>query len=206
MSTYTTPDDIGLKLGVTLSPEQAAQAEVVAAAVTAWIDEVTGQSWQAASPIVGETRAIIAPPCLSGYDAARVSLSHAGATTVSAVSVRSTAPNAALTELDPSQYELRDGVLYLAPFWSSSFYGTASLAVVDYSCDPSVPADIIDAATTLAADMLTVTLHPESAGLESISVAQNDVSVRYSGAGGTLTADVSQARAVIFGHRRVVVA
>jgi hypothetical protein len=207
MTAYTDADAIAAKLGVTFTPAQEAQAAVVAQAVTAWIDHTTGQSWQDGSPIAAELLPIIAPPCLPAT--ASVYLLHRPALTITSVAVRESYANATETVLDPSEYELVDpqnGVLRLNSYWHSWWYGTNTLAVVGYTCGTAVPADLAFAATILASDFMTSTLAPESAGVESIAVARNDISIRYAGSTGNESAEVKRALSIVQSYCPLVIA
>lgn len=234
MAAYTTPQAIAAYLGVTFTSEQEAQAQIVADAVTTWIDRYTGRSWQAATPIVGEVRPVVVPGPADMYGAvARVHLRYAPAVSVAAVGVRASAPNDEPTPLDPSSYELVDpaaGVLLLPGFgygYLATWSGVAALAVVDYAYDDGAPADISYAATLIAAGQMAtamsaqaasglVAAHPELAGLKSLSVGQNDISVTLadasaragagSSSGSAFGARGSAVAAILDTYRRVVIA
>jgi hypothetical protein len=196
MTAYTSAAAITSHLGLTtpLTAEQAARAEVVATAITAWIDQRTGRSWQSSGSVDGEVCTIIGD---------RVYLARCPVVSVELVSLHSGYAAGDWEPLDESAYELFDaaaGVLLLPCYYSGAS------ARVDYTSATAAPPDISAAADVLAADLLFTTLHPESAGVESISVAQNDISVRYSGAGGTQSAGVALALAIIDARRLPVIA
>lgn len=229
MATYTDAVAIEAALGVTFTPEQAAQADAVAAAVTAFIDRYTGRSWQGVSPVTGELANVL--PAGSAYPSAFgvVYLTQRPALAVSAVSLRSAYPLETATAVDVNQFELVDppnGVLTL----SGSYGYPGVLAVVDYTYADAVPADITFAATSIASAQMAralavqrgsaaITAHPELAGLESIAVGQNDVSVKLSSAvtsgsgAGTASADGSSwaapgsaVAAILDSYKRPVIA
>ena len=194
MAAYTDATRIAAQLDATFTPAQAAQADVVAAAITAWIDTRTGRSWQASGAIADELHQIYGD---------RVFLNAPPVALVTAVAVHPGSAVGAWTALAASDYELVNAAtgLLLLPLG----YATCS-AQVSYTSTTALPADIQSAADVLAADLLFVTLNPESAGAESVSVGQNDITVRYAGAGGTHSAAVLQAIAAVDAHRRPVLA
>ena len=228
MALYTDSDAIEAYLGATFTPEQATAADAVAAAVTAFIDRYTGRTWQTVSPITGELRRITPPLPGGGLGSAVVFLAHTPVLAVSAVSVRSAYPNDDETVLEVGAYELRDaahGVVALDG-WSSWWCGDLH-AVVDYTYGDAVPADIALAATMIASGEMARQLaiqsssglaaaHPELAGLKSIAVGQNDITIQTSGtsaatsggaaASGSLAPPGSAARAILDGYRRWVIA
>jgi hypothetical protein len=195
---YVTADQIAAALGVTFTPEQEAQADAVAAAVTSYIDGYTGRSWQGTSPVSGELRPVVVPGPADTYGAvARCYLDHTPVSAVDAVGLRSTTPNAEPSPLDAAAYELVDavaGVLLLPGYgygalapWSVA----PALAVVDYTYADAVPADITLAATMIASGVMqqsmtiqagssVIAANPSLAGVQSISVGQNDVNVTLS--------------------------
>lgn len=194
MASYTDAAAIAARLGATFTPEQAATADVVAAQVTAWIDTRSGRSWQADGALVDELHTVYGD---------RVYLNVPPVSSVETVTYHAGYAGFGWVPLDPACYELVDpvaGVLLLP-------YGYSGVAVrVDYTSTSVVPADIAGAATVLAADLMTPTLNPESAGAESVSVGQNDITVKYAGAAGQQTASVKQAIAAVDAHRRPVLA
>lgn len=234
MAAYVTADQIAAALGVTFTPEQAAQADAVAAAVTAFVDRYTGRSWQGTSPISAEVRPVVVPGPADTYGAvARCYLAHVPVSTVDAVSLRSSDPNDPTTPLDPATYELVDpahGVLLVPGYGYGAlgwWYGRAALAVVDYAYADAVPADIELAATMIASGVMQQTLatqagsaviaaNPQLAGLESISVGQGDIQVELASGVGKASASMASGSAwaapgsavasLLDGYRRVVIA
>jgi hypothetical protein len=231
MTTYTTAAAIAAYLGETFTPEQAAQADDIALAVTAFIDNYTGQTWQGTSPVTAEWL-----PLIARYDDGTavtwptVYLRQRPAVAVTAVVLRSGGPSATPTTLDPSQYELVDpqnGVLRLSPSGAGvDAYGHTVVALVDYTYAAAVPPDITLAATMIGAtemarvlalqeDAALIAAHPELAGLKSIAVGQNDVNVQLAGttaaagatdAGSSWVTPGSAVAAILNSYRRMVVA
>lgn len=204
MASYTDAPAISAYLAVTFTPEQAAQADLAAAAVTVWIDHRTGRTWQNASgSVVDEIHQI---------NNGVVYLEYRPVLAVSEVHARERQGNQIgdWVLLDPSGYALVDPVAGRLEFAAYGRYATGADARVDYTSTVAAPpADIAYAATTLAADMLFPTLHPESVGLESLALGQNDISLRYARAGADGTSSSSGAAwavRVIDAYRRVVLA
>jgi hypothetical protein len=230
VTAYTTADQIAAMLGVTFTPGQAAQADALCQAITLFVDRYTGRSWQTVSPVSGERDQVVLAGPGTPYPpvAGVVFLQHTPAVGVTAVGVRTAYPNDQLVPLDPAAYELLDpehGVLTVAAGygWCVSLY-----AEVDYSYADAVPADITLAATMIGAGAMAkliavqgasgqVEAHPELAGVKSIAVGQNDVSITLADAGGSLAGAVSESGSawaqpgsavamILDGYRRVVIA
>lgn len=229
MTAYTDATTIAAYLGVTFTPEQEAAAEQAAAAATAFIDRYTGRTWQTASPVVGELVPVLPAGHGTPYPAASgaVYLQLAPVSAVSAVSLRTPHPNATETALDAAEYELLDpahGVLTVVGHgWCAGL-----LAVVDYTHADTVPPDISLAATMIAAGVMqqqmtiaagssVIAENPQLAGLQSISVGQNDINVTLSktatsgaslssSAGSSWAAPGSAVAAILDLYRRVVIA
>lgn len=228
---YTTAAAIAAYLGETFTPAQAAQADALAAAVTAYIDRYCGQTWQTVSPIAAELNPIIARhDDGAATTVPTVYLQHRPAVAVSAVSTRSGAAQAPETVLTPDQYELADpsyGILRLQTFGAGAVdaYGVV-LAVVDYTYADAIPPDITLAATMMASATMAgilaaqegaslIAAHPELAGLKSVSVGQNDVNVQLTDTTKAADATASQSSwvtpgsataAILNSYRRVVIA
>ena len=191
---YTDAAAIAGYLGVTLTGAQETQAGVLANAATAWIDRYTGRSWQAASPVTDELHELVGDT---------VYLNARPVATVTSVKTRERFADAGTTTLDASQWELLDaanGVLLLLG-WA----GVGRLALVTYThtAPASLPDDVELAATMIAAAWLGQALRPNTQGVESVSVAQNDISVKFAASRGSVPAE---ALAILNGYRRVVVA
>jgi len=187
MTTYTDAAAIEAYLGVTFTPEQEALAETFAEAATSFVDRYTGRTWQTVSPATGETLPVLPAPGGTSVAAGQVFLRHAPVSAVTAVALRTAYPNDPPTTLDAVTWELVDpahGVLTVAggSGWSGGLF-----AVVDYTYSDAVPPDIAMATTMIAAGVMqqqrtgaAIAAQPQLAGVESISVGQNDVSVRLS--------------------------
>ncbi|HEX5164235.1 MAG TPA: hypothetical protein VFV93_02465 [Thermomicrobiales bacterium] len=196
MTAYTNATNIAAYLGTTLTADQQTQAALVAQAISDWIDRETNQSWQQASPATDELHT------LTGN---RVYLNHRPVVAVTSVKTRAAAFTAFdWTTLDASQYELLDAAngLLLIEGWSAS---SAALVQVSYTYTLAIPSEIALAATILASDLMTVTLHPEAAGVSQIAVGQNDISVKYADASAVPPA-VSRALEMVRGRRSFVIA
>lgn len=197
MALYTDATKMAAHLGVTFTVEQAAQADVIAEAVTVWIDHRTGRSWQDVDgaiddevrPITHQTVWLARPPV----------------TSVTTVEVRP--PLGAWSALDAASYQLVDP---LAGRLELPGYANGYEARVDYAtASLGPPSDLAYAATVLASDLMFTALHPEASGLESLALGQNDISLKYaSGAGsGSEHADgASMAVRIVDAYRRVVLA
>ena len=195
MSAYTTPARIASYLGVTLTTEQAARADDVADAVTAWIDQRTGRSWQGGGAIADELHLIVTD---------RIYLNAAPVSAVSSVAVHPGTSHAAWTTLGADDALLFDPIrgVVLLPIGYGGYYAQVSYT----SVGDGPPADIETAADVLAADLMQTALNPESAGAESVSVGQNDITVRYAGASGQQSASVQAAIMAVDMHRLPVIA
>lgn len=190
---YTDATKIAAYLGVALSGPQQTQAGVVAQAASDWIDEYKGKTWQQPSPVTDELHTLTVN---------RVYLNNRPVATVTSVKTRAAAfVGIGWTTLAASQYELLDaanGVL-LIQGWSAS---SQALVQVSYTHTASVPSQIGLAATIIAASLLGPTLRPNTAGLDSVSVGQSDVQVKFSADYG----DVPPEALRLLGGRAVVIA
>jgi hypothetical protein len=194
MTAYTDPSRIAAHLGVTLTTAQAARAAVIADAVTAWIDQRTGRSWQGGGAVADELHLIVTD---------RVYLNAAPVTAVSSVAVHPGTSSGAWLALGADDALLFDPIrgVVLLPIGYGGQYARVSYT----SSGDGPPDDIAAAADVLAADLMQVTLNPESAGAESVSVGQNDITVRYAGAGGQQSASVQAAILAVDMHRLPVI-
>jgi hypothetical protein len=194
VTAYSDANKIGAYLGVTLTSPQQTQAGIAAQAASDWIDTYKGRTWQAASPIADELHSMIGD---------RVYLNNRPVTAVSSVKTRPAAfVGFGWTTLDPSQYELIDatnGVLQVAG-WSASSDGLVQVSYTHTGTAP--PSHIALAATIIAASLLGPTLRPNASGLDSVSVGQNDIAVKFSVDFGSVP---SEAMALL-GGRAVVIA
>lgn len=194
MTTYTDAARIAAALGRPLTDDQTERADEVAAAVTAWIDHRTGRSWQQNGAITAEFQQIAGD---------RVFLRRAPVAAITSVAVHPGQAVASWTTLDTADYTLFDPLngLLLLPIGYSGWYVQA-----DYTSETVPPDDIMAAADALAADLLSVTLTPESAGVESLALGQNDINIKYSGSSGEHNASVKTALAMVDAHRLPVTA
>jgi hypothetical protein len=171
MPAYTDSAKIENYLGVVLSSSAQNQAGVAAQAASDWIDDFKARSWQGASPVTDELHTMIGN---------RVYLAGRPVVAITTVKIRAAAFVAfGWTTLDASQYELLDaqnGVLLIAG-WSAS---SDALVQVTYTHATQPPANVAFAATMIAASLLGPTIRPNTSGLESVAVGQNDVAVKFS--------------------------
>ena len=193
MSAYTDAQKIANYLGTTLTGAQQTQAGVMSDAATAWIDRYLGRSWQATSPVTDEKHSIIGD---------RVYLTNRPVVALTSVKARGIYEGATVTTLSASQYELLDAAngIVLLDGWVSG----DELALTSYTHSVnSAPADVQLAASMIAAGWLGGALNPGTAGVESLSVGQNDVSVKYS----ATRSDVPvEALSILNGYRQIVIA
>jgi hypothetical protein len=196
MPSYTDAETVEAYLGVTFTPEQETLCTAICDAVTAWIDNYTGRTWQTVSPAADEHAPVL--PALPGWPGASsvVYLARRPVETVTAVGIRDPSPGSSTDALDAADYELIDptnGVLRVAGF----YYPIAGwVAVVSYTFADAAPPDITLAATMIAsqqmakivaaqAAVMAMGSHPELFGLDQVAVGQNDVSIRLSKEGRT---------------------
>jgi hypothetical protein len=195
VSDYTDAAAIAAYLATTFTPEQETAATTAAHAITVWIDHRTGRSWQTSGPIAAETHTVEGtivflnvPPVVS---IERCEL-YGGV-------------GSGWSTLDPSAYELVD-----PPSGQVGFLGGYNGAAVrfDYTSDTSSPpADLAYAATVLAADLVSPTLDPDLAGVESIAVGQNDINLKFAATSSAVDGGgATSAVRVVDSYRRVVIA
>jgi hypothetical protein len=193
VTAYTDASKVAAYLGFTLTSAQQTQAGIVAQAASDWIDLYKGRSWQGSSPVTDELQAIVGD---------RVYLSNRPVTSITSVKTRPAAfVSFGWTTLDASQYELVDatnGVLQVAG-WSAS---SEAMVQVSYAFTTTPPSQIALAATIIAASLLGPTLRPNTQGLDSVAVGQNDVQVKFSVDYGSVP---SEALALL-GGRAIVIA
>ena len=191
MTAYTDAQRIAYYLGVTLTSAQQTQAGLAAQAASDWIDLFKAQSWQGSSPVTDELHALLG---------GTVYLKSRPVSAVSAVSTRQRVVGATWTLLGASQYELIDaanGVLLISG-WASPGLDVR----VTYTHATVPPAHIAFAATMIAASLLGPTLRPDTAGLESISVGQADINLKFSVDYGSVPSEALS----LLGARGVVIA
>jgi hypothetical protein len=193
VTAYTDATKIAAYLGVALTSDQQTQATICAQAASDWIDEFKGRSWQIASPVADELHTMTGD---------RVYLNNRPVASITSVRTRGAAfVGFGWTTLDSSQYELLDGAngVLLIEGWSAS---SAPLVQVSYTHTAAVPSQIALAATIIAASLLGPTLRPNTSGLDSVSVGQADVQVKFSVDYGSVP---SEAMALL-GGRAIVIA
>jgi len=162
VSDYTTPDAIAQALNTTFTPAQEAEALLAAHAVTEWIDDRTGRTWQGPSTITAEY-----------HDACSVKL-WMRTTPVATIDLVEYFSSDGWIVVDPSAYVLVDPRSGLV-----AYYGAGPVRVSYTTASETLPAPLERAATQIAADMLSTTLTPpELQGVESIAVGQNDINVK----------------------------
>lgn len=167
---------IGDYLGLTLTPQQYAQATQLVPAVEAYIDRCTGRAWLAPSPVTDELHVIRGPV---------IYLNNRPVTTLTSVTVALGWPDAFSSWASPttlvadSQYLLVDptrGEVWLTP----SYHGYAARITYTHG-GPALPADLALAATMLGAHWLQRHIDGASGvgpGIKSYSVGQ-ELSVTY---------------------------
>jgi hypothetical protein len=190
LTAYTDATKIAAYLGVTLTSPQQTQAGIAAQAASDWIDEYKGRSWQAASPVTGEIQAVVGDS---------IWLDNRPIATVTSVETRQPVVGASWTTLAVGQYEIADatsGQLRLTG------WGNYEARVSYTHTATAPPSQIALAATIIAASLLGPTLRPNTAGLDSVSVGQNDVAVKFSVDYGSVP---SEAMALL-GGRAIVIA
>lgn len=193
MTAYTDAAKIAAYLGVTLTSSQQTQAGILAQAASDWVDRFCGQSWQDDGSVSDELHSPVGD---------RVYLNGRPVSAVSAVSTRQPIVGAGWTLLDADEYELIDatnGVLLISG-WASA--GLAVKASYTHSAT-SAPSPVGLAATMIAASWLAPTVSPQTAGLSSVSVGQNDVAVKFKDDRGDVPAE---ALTLLAGYRRFVIA
>lgn len=193
MTAYTDATKIAAYLGVTLTGPQQTQAGVVAQAISDWIDRRIGRSWQATSPVTDELHQILGD---------RIYLARRPVVSITSLSTRQEIAGGAWTTLSASQYELLDAAdgEVLISGWGGSLTKTTYTHSMT-----TAPNDIALAATILAADLMTATVHPESAGISQIAVGQNDISVKFADAS-AVPPGVSRALEMVDAYRTIVIA
>lgn len=187
MANYTDADKIAAYLGVTLTADQQTQATAMAAAATAYVDRYTGRSWQS-DAVTDEQHDVTSGTVYLGRAVA----------SVSTVKLRTSEVGSDSTTLDADEWELLDADAGIVVVSATS----GSVALVSYT-PQAAPADVLHAATQIAAAWMGATLRPESAGLESVSVGQSDLSIKFRVDARTVPAE---ARQILDAHKRIVLA
>lgn len=193
MVAYTDAQKIANYLGVTLTSSQQTQAGLAAQAASDWIDTFKARTWQGATPVIDELHTPVGD---------RVYLNGRPIATVTAVSTRQRVVGSSWSLLGTSEYELIDatnGVLLISG-WAEP--GLDVKVSYTHTAGSNVPSTISFAATIIAASLLGPTLRPNTAGLESVSVGQNDVSVKFSVDYGSVPSEAMS----LLGARALVIA
>ena len=191
MAAYTDSAKIAAYLGVTLTGAQETQAGVLADAATAWIDRFTGQSWQDDGSVTDE---------LHQVQGGRIYLAHRPVTAISSLAVRQEIVSGDWDTLDSSEYEILDAAngVVLVSGWGQYLTKTSYTHSMT-----TAPADVQLAASMIAASWLSQALRPNTSGLDSLAVGQNDIALKFSAS----RADVPmEARSILRAYRRVVIA
>lgn len=194
---YVTYQQLQTYTGLVFSQAQQAAATGLIDAASTWIDRYTGRTWQAASPVTDE-------PCALMLQAVglRCYVKYRPVTSVTSVKLRSLLPDASVTTLSASSWELWDAAQGLILLDGTS---TANLvALVTYAhTATTAPADVQLACSQIAGAWLTASLQPEALGVASLAVGQNDLSVTYRTDGHDVP---PEARRILDQYRRVVIA
>lgn len=167
---YTTKALVAAELGRTFTGAQDTQCDGLIEEAEAFIDRMTGRAWLVTSAVTDEVHTPV-----DGV----VYLDRAPILSVTAVKVRSRSIGATDTSLVAgSTYELLDlsrGIV------SVGDYGDDVIVKVSYTHTSPlpVPKDVQRAATLLVAGWMLPRLDPAMANIESVSVGQGDVSVKY---------------------------
>lgn len=195
MTAYTDATKIAAYLGVTLTAPQIVQAGVLAQAASDWIDRYTGKTWQATSPVTDEMHTLARD---------RVYLNSRPVATITTVKTRAAAfVGFGWTTLAASQYELLDGAngVLLIRGWSAS---SDELVQVTYTHTTNPAPSVIGlAASMIAAAWLSQSMRPNTQGVDSISVGQGDIQVKFAASRGNVP---QEALAILNGYRSVVIA
>lgn len=160
----------------------------MADAATAWIERYTGRSWQAGA-ISNEIHTVYQGAVRLGRPVS----------SVSGITYRTLTPDETPTVLGVDSWELFDVAAGLVLVSLTD----DTVVLVSYTPAGTVPADVAHAATMIAASWLHPTLNPSTAGIDQISVGQNDVSVKFSSDARTVP---NAALLILSLYRRVVFA
>lgn len=189
MVAYTDSAKIANYLGVTLTSSQQTQAGIVAQAASDWVDTYKAQSWQGSSPVSNEVQGVIGDT---------VWLDYRPIVAVTSVETRQPTVGASWTALAAGEYEIADaasGQLRLTGWGNYE-------ARVSYTHAAVPPAHVALATTMIAASLLGPTLRPNTQGIDSVSVGQNDISVKFSAD----YADVPAEALTLLGAKGLVIA
>lgn len=169
MTAYALPEDVALMLGVTLTGDQEFAAALALDAATALIDQALGQSWLTAGTVTGEFYSWVGD---------RLYLRHRPVTSItSLVRTGPSVTNADQTLVANTDYKLWDaqqGLVLLTYGWGPGYAIRAT-----YVHTESVPADIVQLATLIAAGMVRQTVNPDMAGVKRYTLWGGDLSVEF---------------------------
>lgn len=193
MTAYTDATRIAAYLGTTLTADQQTQAAVVAQAASDWIDQYLGggRTWQASTAVTDE---------LHPTAGDRIFLNRRPVSAITQIKVRQPVVSAQWTVLGATQYELLDPAYGVVLIIGWGDY----LAAVSYThtANPA-PSQVQLAASMIAANWMSLTLQPDSFGIDQIAVGQNDVNVKFSAD----AADVpAEAKTLLAGLRTIAIA
>jgi hypothetical protein len=185
---YCVNTDIANYLGQTLTAGQQAEADTLILAASAYIDRETRRGWLV-PPITGERYDLRTPTLY---------LKHHPITSVQSIITRTQAIGDTLyTAIAGVDYEVFDLSLGQINF-SSGYSGPRAVALVSYTPNLPVPADISMACTLIAANTMTTAILPDSFGLSKVQFGR-ETSLAFED-GVTLTVP-PQAQAILDGYR-----
>lgn len=201
MAAYTDPTKMAAYLGVAFTVDQTTVATRVASAVTTWIDRRTGTSWQnVTGTVVDEIHQIS-----NGV----IFLTYVPVIAVTQLETRVRGGSNPWQVLPPDQYTLADPAEGRVDITGLSGLALPAYdARADYTNAVTAPPDdILLAATVLASYFMTSSLRPGTAGLSSLAVGQNDISLAFaSGAASAQSADLAAAVKIVDSYRTPVIA
>lgn len=189
---YITITDALNYLGTpTLSGTQTTAAQAKVNAAIAYVNRVTLQAWNL-DPITGE---------LYDLQSRQLLLQSTPVASVEQVQVRSRIVGDTPEVLTAgTDYELLDLTRGLILF--DEGYGHSAIAIIDYTPNRPVPADIVDACTTIAGESIYPILNPDRRGITKAQVDRETV-IQYSAFGQQLLIPQS-AQDVLLGYRPMI--
>lgn len=190
---YCAIADIAGLLGITLTAAQQTEATSLIGSTEVYIDRETNFGW------------LIPPITAEQYDLHKpyVYLRRAPVTSVQTVQTRTNAVGDVPVTLTANvDYELLDANLGLVTF-VSGYWGKFSEALISYTPNLPVPADITYATTLIVANSLTYTILPDSFGIAQARFGRlTGLTFRESGA--VLTVPVA-AREILDAYRKRII-
>ncbi len=168
MTAYALPQDVALLLGITLTGDQEASASLALDAATALINLTLGRNWLLAGTVTNEFVESVGD---------RLYLKHYPVVSISSL-VRSspdvtTANQTLVAGRDYKLWNPALGRVSLSPSWGACTF------LATYIHTESVPADIVDLTTRLAAGMIRLTISPDMAGVKKYTLWGGDLSVEF---------------------------